>query len=128
MSPELWHGLLHSRPEVQFVCLQHGLSGRDVPMGTVAAPPCRDWLDTARQLCRLDLLITVDTGIAHLAGALGVPVWLLVSHVPDWRWGISGSSTPWYASVRLFRQPARGDWSRVLTNVNAALSGADVGG
>ena len=128
MSPELWHSLLHSRPEVQFVCLQHGLSGRDVPMGTVAAPPCRDWLDTARQLCRLDLLITVDTGIAHLAGALGVPVWLLVSHVPDWRWGISGSSTPWYASVRLFRQPARGDWSRVLTNVNAALSGADVGG
>jgi hypothetical protein len=64
----------------------------------------------------------VDTGIAHLAGALGLPLWIMVSHVPDWRWGPAGQSTAWYPSARLFRQSARGDWSRVVTNVSAALS------
>ena len=127
MPPGLLHGLLHSRPDVQFVSLQHGVSGHDLPTGAVAAPPGGNWLDTARQLATLDLLITVDTGIAHLAGALGVPVWLLVSHVPDWRWGISGSGTAWYPAMRVFRQPVRGDWARVLTNVSAALSVAEFG-
>jgi len=120
----LLHPLLHNHHAVQFVCMQ-----RDAPEGVMA--PGRpetsaqgDWLATALQLCTLDLLITVDTGIAHLAGALGVPVWLLLPHVPDWRWGASGSTTPWYASARLFRQPERGDWARLLTNVSAALSAA----
>ncbi|MBC7841077.1 MAG: hypothetical protein H7099_02125, partial [Gemmatimonadaceae bacterium] len=123
----LLHGLLHTHPDIRFVCLQHGVNGTDVPSGIVENPPSGDWLHTARQLSKLDLLISVDTGIAHLAGALGMPVWLLVSHVPDWRWGTRGSSTPWYARMRLFRQPSRGDWARVLTNVSAALSGAKVG-
>lgn len=124
LPPSLLHGLLHTQPRVQFVSMQHGVAATDLPPGIAAHHSGGDWLATARELCTLDLLITVDTGIAHLAGALGMSVWLLVPHVPDWRWGACGSRTPWYPSVRLFRQPARGDWSRVLTNVSAALSSA----
>ena len=124
LAPSLVHSLLHTHPRVQFVSLQHGVPAAELPQGIAEHHDAGDWLATARELCTLDLLITVDTGIAHLAGALGMSVWLLVPHVPDWRWGASGSRTPWYPSMRLFRQPARGDWSRVLTNVSAALSGA----
>ena len=127
LAPSLLHGLLHTHPRVQFVSMQHGAAAAELPPGIAEHHNGGDWLATARALCTLDLLITVDTGIAHLAGALGMSVWLLVPHVPDWRWGMSGSRTPWYPSVRLFRQPARGDWSRVLTNVSAALSGAVLG-
>ena len=119
-------GLAHSHPGVQFVCMQHGVTTASMPMGQWETNPHGDWLETAQQLCTLDLLISVDTGIAHLAGAMGIPVWILVSHVPDWRWGNSGNTTPWYPSARLFRQPQRGDWSRVLTNVSAALNCAMV--
>jgi ADP-heptose:LPS heptosyltransferase len=102
--------------------MQHGVTAAEMPSGQWETNPQGDWLETAQQLCTLDVLITVDTGIAHLAGALGVPVWILVSHVPDWRWGASGNVTEWYPTARIFRQPARGEWSRVLTNVSAALS------
>jgi len=118
----LLHGPLHTHPLLRFVCLQHGAAAADIPSGQWETNPQGDWLETAEQLCTLDVLITVDTGIAHLAGALGVPVWILVSNVPDWRWGPSGSVTDWYQNARMFRQPTRGDWSRVLTNVSAALS------
>jgi ADP-heptose:LPS heptosyltransferase len=79
------------------------------------------WLLTAHALRRLELLITVDAGIAHLTGAMGVPVWILLPHVPDWRWGLHSERTPWYASARLFRQPARDAWDRVITTVIDAL-------
>jgi len=118
----LLHGPLRTHPTMRFVCLQQGVTAADMPSGQWETNTQGDWLETAQQLCTLDVLITVDTGIAHLAGALGVPVWILVSHVPDWRWGASGNVTEWYPSARIFRQPARGDWSRVLTNVSAALS------
>ncbi|MDZ7630633.1 MAG: hypothetical protein U5K74_04530 [Gemmatimonadaceae bacterium] len=126
IAPSMLHGLLHTHPAIRFVCLQHGVHDDDLPPGTWDRPVSGDWLETARQLCTLDLLITVDTGIAHLAGALGVPVWILLPRVPDWRWGVEGNATPWYPTARLFRQPARGDWARVLTNVSAALSGAEL--
>jgi Tfp pilus assembly protein PilF len=118
----LLHGLLQLHPSIRFVCMQHDVSATDLPSGHWETNPPGDWLETARQLCTLDMLITVDTGIAHLAGALGVPLWILVSHVPDWRWGPEGNTTAWYPSARIFRQPARGDWARVVTNVSAALS------
>ena len=118
----LLDGLLRAHPSLRFVCMQHDATAADMPSGQWETNTQGDWLETARQLCTLDLLITVDTGIAHLAGALGVPVWILVSHVPDWRWGPVGHVTEWYPTARIFRQPARGDWSRVLTNVSAALS------
>jgi hypothetical protein len=76
-------------------------------------PEVNDFLDTAAILANLDLIITVDTGVAHLAGALGLPTWMLLQHVPDWRWLMEREDTPWYPTMRLFRQPKRGDWQSV---------------
>jgi hypothetical protein len=80
------------------------------------------FIDTAAVLKCVDLLVTSDTATAHLAGALAVPTWLCLMHEPDWRWMRRGSSTPWYASLRLFRQPAPGDWARVFADVAAELA------
>ena len=69
----------------------------------------------------LDLVISVDTAVAHLAGALGKPVWLLVQDSPDWRWLLKRADSPWYPTLRLFRQSHRGDWRPVLEQVIAEL-------
>jgi ADP-heptose:LPS heptosyltransferase len=80
-----------------------------------------DFADTAALMAELDLIITVDTAAAHLAGALGRPVWTLLPVVPDWRWGLEREDTPWYPTMRLFRQRAPGDWDGVIQRVAAAL-------
>jgi Flp pilus assembly protein TadD len=80
-----------------------------------------DFADTAAVLQRLDLLITVDTAIAHLAGALGRPVWTMLCHTPDWRWHLDRSDSPWYPTMRLFRQPTWGDWDSVINRIRAEL-------
>jgi hypothetical protein len=80
-----------------------------------------DVADTAGILSELDLLVTVDTAPAHLAGGLGRPVWTLLTWLPDWRWGLGGETTPWYPSMRLFRQKRRGEWRSVVDEVGAAL-------
>jgi len=85
------------------------------------APSLHDYGDTALCMDQLDLVITVDTSVAHLAGALGKPVWVLLSAVPDWRWGFAGETTPWYPTMRLFRQPQPGDWAAVMQRVAQAL-------
>jgi hypothetical protein len=77
--------------------------------------------DTAAAISTLDLVITVDTSIAHLAGAMGAPTWLLLSFDPDWRWGLRGSKTIWYPSMTIFRQPRLRDWQSVIDEVAAAL-------
>ncbi|HVC12214.1 MAG TPA: tetratricopeptide repeat protein [Burkholderiales bacterium] len=69
----------------------------------------------------LDLVVTIDTTAAHLAGALGQRVWILLSQAPEWRYGLSGAALPWYPSARLFRQPAAGDWRTVIDAVKRAL-------
>lgn len=84
-------------------------------------PEIKDFDDTAYFLSGLDLLITVDTSILHLAGALGLPTWGLIQHIPDWRWTLTGESTIWYPSVRLFRQPKVNDWEGAMDNVKAEL-------
>jgi tetratricopeptide (TPR) repeat protein len=81
-----------------------------------------DLADVAAALAGLDLLITVDTAFGHLAGALGLPVWTLLAWVPDWRWGLAESTTQWYPSMRLFRQPRRGEWQPVIDEVRQALA------
>jgi ADP-heptose:LPS heptosyltransferase len=70
----------------------------------------------------LDLVITADTAIAHLAGALGVPVWVVLQAVPDWRWLIERSDSPWYPTMRLFRQLISGDWPEVFERVAIELT------
>jgi tetratricopeptide (TPR) repeat protein len=77
-----------------------------------------DWAQTAAAIANLDVLVTVDTAVAHCAGALGVPVWLMLPDVPDWRWLPGRDDTPWYRSMRLFRQPAPGDWGAVLREIS----------
>jgi ADP-heptose:LPS heptosyltransferase len=80
-----------------------------------------DFADTAALMMELDLIISVDTAVAHLAGALGKPVWTLLPFVPDWRWGLESETTPWYPTMRLFRQPKLGDWDSVIQRVAAEL-------
>ncbi|MDF2577011.1 MAG: hypothetical protein K0S74_495 [Chlamydiales bacterium] len=70
--------------------------------------------DTARFMQELDLIITVETAVAHLAGAMGLPVWILLPHIPDWRWLLDRSDSPWYPTARLFRQPKIDDWGNVM--------------
>ncbi len=81
----------------------------------------RDFADTAALMEALDLIITVDTSVAHLAGALGKPVWILLPHLPDWRWLLERNDSPWYPTARLFRQERAGDWSTPLAKVQAEL-------
>jgi FKBP-type peptidyl-prolyl cis-trans isomerase 2 len=80
-----------------------------------------DFADTAALIENLDLVISIDTSVAHLAGALGKPVWTLLPFVPDWRWLIDREDSPWYPTMRLFRQPSPGDWQSVMDRVAQAL-------
>jgi tetratricopeptide (TPR) repeat protein len=81
-----------------------------------------DMADTAALIGKLDLVITVDTAVAHLAGALGKPVWVLLPFAPDWRWLMERADSPWYPTMRLFRQPKFGDWPAVLESVRGELA------
>ncbi|MEJ1168800.1 tetratricopeptide repeat protein [Variovorax sp. CCNWLW235] len=80
------------------------------------------FVHTAAQMAALDLVVTVDTSIAHLAGALGAKTWLLLPYVADWRWFSSRTDSPWYPTVRVFRQPSPGDWADVLSKLRQALT------
>jgi len=75
----------------------------------------------AAQIAAMDMVITIDNSTAHLAGALGVPTWVLLPFAPDWRWLQSRPDSLWYPTLRLFRQPQRGDWQSVLQTVQSAL-------
>ena len=92
----------------------------DFPIADVGAV-LSDFYDTAARMAELDLLITVDTSVAHIAGALGVRTWLLLPFAPDWRWMLTRSDSPWYPSITLYRQTVEGDWSAVMARVAADL-------
>ncbi|MBV9587273.1 MAG: hypothetical protein JO213_20555, partial [Alphaproteobacteria bacterium] len=111
---------------VAFACLQRGPafeSWRTAPNGPLIAEVLTsDSIDeTAAVIANLDLVITVDTMVAHLAGALGVPVWVLLHSAADWRWLLDRDDSPWYPRMRLFRQPSSGDWQSAIAAVAAAL-------
>jgi tetratricopeptide (TPR) repeat protein len=112
-------------PDIAWINLQLG-PGRE-QIQTLQAP-IHDWGDeqtnfaeTAALMAELDLIITVDTSIAHAAGALGIPVWIMLTHVPDFRWLMKRDDSPWYPTARLFRQAASGDWPGVVNAVRSAL-------
>ena len=112
---------------VEWVCLQKVIRANELE--TVAAfgrvsthgEVLGDFADTAGLIEALDLVITVDTSVAHLAGAMGKPVWIMITANPDWRWGLHRTDSPWYASARLFRQARLDDWDSVLDAVRLAL-------
>jgi hypothetical protein len=80
------------------------------------------FMDTAAVMMHLDLVVTSDTAIAHLAGAMGVPVWVAIPFVPDWRWLLDRDDSPWYPTMRLFRQKRPGDWAGVFEQIRTALA------
>lgn len=81
----------------------------------------KDFSDTAAVIAKLDLVISVDSALAHLAGALGKPVWVLLYTPPDWRYGMAGEASPWYPTMRIFRQRDRGDWTPVIGQIQTEL-------
>ena len=122
-------GALAEVPGVVFVALQKGDSAAQVgswpgPAPLVdLGPELSDFEDTAAVISHLDLVVTVDTAIAHLGGALGVPTWVMLAHAPDWRWMLERTDSPWYPGMRLFRPPAIRRWDVVVADVAAALAG-----
>jgi ADP-heptose:LPS heptosyltransferase len=84
-------------------------------------PELKSFADTAAVVSHLDLVISVDTSVSHLAGALGRPVWILLPYAPDWRWLLHRTDSPWYPTARLFRQSETRDWKTVIDQVCAEL-------
>lgn len=80
------------------------------------------FIDTAAVMTLCDLVVTLDTSVAHLAGALGVPVWVALKHTPDWRWLLDREDSPWYPSMRLFRQDRPGDWASIFRRIETAAA------
>ncbi|MCW2236997.1 glycosyltransferase family protein [Azospirillum canadense] len=123
LPPDLLRRLTDA-PNVDWVCLQRG-----TPLGKAASLPfcdtgtrSEDLVDTAAMIRAVDLVLTVDTVVAHLAGALGAPVWTMLHHEADWRWLLDRDDSPWYPTMRLLRQPAASDWSAVVERARADLA------
>jgi tetratricopeptide (TPR) repeat protein len=116
-------------PGVRLISLQKGDGEKQLaslPAAMTVEPPGDDWktfADTAAIMKCLDLVITTDTVIANLAGALGVPTWVAIQYVPDWKWMFDRPDSPWYPTMRLFRQKMDGDWQGVFEDMKEALAG-----
>lgn len=108
--------------DCQFLSLQKGAAPASIPSGIKDLGPLLvDFADTAAAVQCLDLVISVDTSVTHLAGAFGRPTWTLLPYSPDWRWLLHRSDSPWYPSMRLFRQPVPGDWASVMREVKREI-------
>jgi tetratricopeptide (TPR) repeat protein len=121
---------LFERPDIRWVSLQYGDHDKLENQAAVANAPI--FIDRsvdqfsnmdvfAAQIAAMDMVVTIDNSTAHLAAALGIPTWLLLPFAPDWRWLLTREVTPWYPTMRLFRQPRRGDWQSVIQRVKNAL-------
>jgi len=120
LPPDAVAALLQAAPP-NWVSLQVGTRHDETVLPDLS-PPLTDYAETAAAIACLDLLVTADTSVCHVAGALGVPCWVMLPYAPDWRWLPAwGEQTPWYDSLRLFRQTAPGDWGSVITAVRRAL-------
>lgn len=124
-----WLGL-QGNDQLEFVSIQKGQAseqlrtdqGLHFVKGQEAVSKSMDFQETAAVIANCDLVISSDSSVAHLAGAMGVPTWLALRWVPEWRWGLEGKSTPWYASLRLFRQRFDGDWAGVVQAMRQELN------
>jgi tetratricopeptide (TPR) repeat protein len=122
---------LAALPGVHLVNLQKGATQQELAAISPGNPPLNlgndldtahgPFIDTAAVIMNLDLVISSDTAVPHLAGALGAPVWLALPFVPDWRWLLDRNDSPWYPTMRIFRQPAVGDWAAVFQEIRTAL-------
>ena len=126
-------GPLLELPGIAWFSLQQGAASEEIAavrgaQRLVPLPPGTALADTAALIAELDLVITVDTSIAHLSGALGQPTWVLLPFAPDWRWLLERSDSPWYPTARLFRQPRPRDWPAVAAGVGDALQALQGGG
>ena len=119
LSIDVLHPLL-SLDEFEFHSLQKTAPGTH-PALIEHGADLEDFADTAALISLLDLVVTIDTSVAHLAGALGAPVWIMLKHDADWRWLLDRDDSPWYPTARLFRQRQRGDWGNVIAAIVAAL-------
>jgi tetratricopeptide (TPR) repeat protein len=110
-------------PGLSFISLQMGEAAAQAANAPLfnAAPLISDYADTAALIMALDLVISVDTSVAHLAGALGHPIWMLNRADTDWRWLLDRADSPWYPTMKIFRQPTPGDWTTVIENVTKKL-------
>jgi len=121
---------LAAMPDLEFVSVQKGQGAEQWPgpfaarqvAGQAAVSASTSFLDTAAVLANCDLLISADSAVVHLAGALGLPAWVLLKAIPEWRWGLQGERSYWYDSVRLFRQISPGSWQEPLQQICRALA------
>ena len=128
--PPGWFTPLTRLAGVHFYGLQKGIAAEQIeaeglPKGMRMRNLGRDFedfSDTAAVVAQLDVVISIDTSVAHLAGAMGKPLWLLLPDVPDWRWLMNRSDSPWYPTARLFRQSRPGDWQPVIQAVADELT------
>jgi tetratricopeptide (TPR) repeat protein len=116
----------------EYHCLQKEFKNEDIAvlkqLGHITshADSLNDFSDTAALMSEMDLIISIDTSVAHLAGALGKPLWVLLHYASDWRWMLARKDSPWYPSARLFRQSFRNDWAGVIAEVNTELQVSDL--
>jgi hypothetical protein len=120
--------LLLSRPDLEFHSLQKEMPDADrqwlAAHGAMVdhSADQQNFTDAAALVAEMDLVLSIDTSLAHLAGALGKPVWIMLPFSADWRWLVGRNDTPWYPTARLFRQRQPGDWNSVVAAVAQALS------
>ncbi len=132
LSPSMFEQII-SIPNTCFYSLQVGQNAADIELlgehSNVIdmSHEIRDFADTAAIIDQLDLVISVDTAVAHLAGAMAKPVWVLLPYTPDWRWMIDREDSPWYPTMRLFRQARLGDWEEVLRRIYTTLQSFKIG-
>ena len=109
-------------PKVRLYSLQHGAGSEQLPIARESSivdlsPRLTDFDETAAAMTQLDLVISCDTAAAHVAGAIGRPCWVAIPFAPDWRWLLERDDSPWYPTLRLFRQQQRGNWDEVFSRI-----------
>ena len=124
---------LQGSEQIEFVSIQKGKASEQLKIdqglnfvnGQEAVSKSMDFCETAAVIANCDLVISSDSCVAHLSGAMGIPTWLALRWIPEWRWGLEGKSTDWYCSLRLFRQRFDGDWAGVIREMRQELNKSD---